>query len=143
MGVRFAVSDVLRWLADRREGELTGSGSFRHLVDAWLDDLDLVGELAPSTRACAPVLVLDGGWTSPCSRNVSSHRRSNPWRQIRSKYLDGLVARCAANGLGAVVESRLDPTGKSSDEVRGQGIFLPARVSRCSAPDDRPVTAPR
>ena len=43
-------------LADRAEqtvgkGELTGSSSFRHLVDVWLDDLDLVGELAPSTRA--------------------------------------------------------------------------------------------
>lgn len=31
-------------------GELTGSSSFGHLVDVWLDDLDLVDELAPSTR---------------------------------------------------------------------------------------------
>ena len=43
-------------LAERAEQtvgkwELTGSSSFRHLVHVWLDDLDLVGELAPSTRA--------------------------------------------------------------------------------------------
>jgi hypothetical protein len=43
-------------LADRAEqtvgkGELTGSSSFRHLVDVWLDDLDLTGKLADSTRA--------------------------------------------------------------------------------------------
>lgn len=43
-------------LADRAEqtvgkAELTGSSSFRHLVDVWLDDLDLTGKLADSTRA--------------------------------------------------------------------------------------------
>jgi len=32
-------------------GELSGSSSFRHLVDVWLADLDLEGKLAPSTRA--------------------------------------------------------------------------------------------
>lgn len=32
-------------------GELTGDTSFAKLVDAWLDDLDLEGKLAPSTRA--------------------------------------------------------------------------------------------
>jgi integrase-like protein len=33
------------------QGELSGSSSFRHFVDAWLADLDLEGKLAPSTRA--------------------------------------------------------------------------------------------
>ncbi|TRW45703.1 tyrosine-type recombinase/integrase [Georgenia yuyongxinii] len=32
-------------------GELTPDSSFRHLVDIWLEDLDLEGKLAPSTRA--------------------------------------------------------------------------------------------
>lgn len=33
------------------QGELSPASSFRHLVDVWLDDLDLEGGLAPSTRA--------------------------------------------------------------------------------------------
>jgi Phage integrase, N-terminal SAM-like domain len=33
------------------QGELSGSSSFRRLVDVWLADLDLEGKLAPSTRA--------------------------------------------------------------------------------------------
>lgn len=42
-------------LAERAEqsvgqGELSGSSSFRHLVDVWLADLDLENKLAPSTR---------------------------------------------------------------------------------------------
>lgn len=42
-------------LAERAEqsvgqGELSGSSSFRHLVDVWLADLDLEDKLAPSTR---------------------------------------------------------------------------------------------
>ncbi len=42
-------------LAERAEqsvgqGELSGSSSFRHLVDVWLADLDLEGKLARSTR---------------------------------------------------------------------------------------------
>lgn len=42
-------------LAERAEqsvgqGELSGSSSFRHLVDVWLADLDLEGKLAQSTR---------------------------------------------------------------------------------------------
>ena len=42
-------------LAERAEqsvgqGELSGSSSFRHLVDIWLADLDLEGKLAQSTR---------------------------------------------------------------------------------------------
>src|SRR4051794_24894337 len=32
-------------------GELTGDTSFAGLVEVWLDDLDLEGKLAPSTRA--------------------------------------------------------------------------------------------
>ena len=32
-------------------GELTGDTSFARLVEVWLDDLDLEGKLAPSTRA--------------------------------------------------------------------------------------------
>lgn len=32
-------------------GELTGDTSFANLVEVWLDDLDLEGKLAPSTRA--------------------------------------------------------------------------------------------
>jgi len=43
-------------LAERAEqrfgrGELSGSSSFGHLVEVWLEDLDLEGKLAPSTRA--------------------------------------------------------------------------------------------
>ncbi|MDN5896652.1 MAG: N-terminal phage integrase SAM-like domain-containing protein, partial [Nocardioides sp.] len=43
-------------LAERVEqtvghGELSGSSSFRHLVDVWLADLDLERKVAPSTRA--------------------------------------------------------------------------------------------
>jgi integrase len=42
-------------LAERAEqsigqGELSGSSSFRHLVDVWLADLDLEGKVAQSTR---------------------------------------------------------------------------------------------
>src|SRR3546814_13328282 len=33
------------------QGELSGSSSFRHLVDVWLSDLDLECKVAPSTRA--------------------------------------------------------------------------------------------
>ena len=32
------------------QGELSGSSSFRHLVEVWLADLDLEDKLAPSTR---------------------------------------------------------------------------------------------
>ncbi len=32
-------------------GELTPDSSFKQLVDVWLDDLDLEGKIAPSTRA--------------------------------------------------------------------------------------------
>jgi integrase len=43
-------------LAERAEqsvaqGELSGSSSFRQLVEVWLADLDLEGKIAPSTRA--------------------------------------------------------------------------------------------
>ena len=43
-------------LAERAEqsvaqGELSGSSSFRQLVEVWLADLDLEGKVAPSTRA--------------------------------------------------------------------------------------------
>ena len=33
------------------QGELTGSSSFKHLVEIWLEDLDLEGKVAESTRA--------------------------------------------------------------------------------------------
>lgn len=33
------------------QGELSADSSFARLVEVWLDDLDLVGKLAPSTRA--------------------------------------------------------------------------------------------
>ena len=33
------------------QGELTGSSSFKHLVELWLEDLDLEGKVAESTRA--------------------------------------------------------------------------------------------
>ncbi|MGK2876239.1 MAG: phage integrase central domain-containing protein, partial [Nocardioides sp.] len=33
------------------QGELTGSSSFKHLVEIWLEDLNLEGKVAESTRA--------------------------------------------------------------------------------------------
>lgn len=81
-------------------GELTADSTFPKLVEVWLEDLDLEGKLAPSTRALyernmrqlvMPAFEHFVLRRSLCARSISSSR---PSRRTRATVTPSKLVRC-------------------------------------------------